>query len=745
MSEDYDVKIKVDPGQAIPTVKDFGAALAATEQKTTATERAAVVLGRALYSLGQSMRADVVQGAAMGMRAFDGLTQALAREQSMLDRIHGPTRRYAEDLQVLDAMLQKNMVTTDQYAEQVTRLNRELEKRPHQEGSEGHGGFNPVSAIGGIQGGNVLAAFAGGGAVEGAIEGVKELGGVIGELTERADIAHERMVALKDAYTTLTNAAQKFADSGHTAAQILDEQRELAFRLHQPLRAVIETYDAVRDGTDELNLTHREQIKLTENLGRALVLSNKPLEQAGGIMERLSYAMASGTISTDELKRTMRQVPELAVLWTTAFHTTRVGLQDMINTGQVGVPDLMRVLISGGDGLNASWSKQVRTVAQWREAVEQAYGTARARGEDALHAMTTALRENADANISNEDRQRSAISIMAEVEHSNRKALIAIEASRQSQEAWDEAATRANVAMGSFTDTIENQIRVWNALGEVDPAKLLDEVESEARKLTDTFQNLGAVFSDAIVGDSVSERAERFANDFHRHTDDVRKDLQALKIDLEKGAISWDYYNKKRGEITGVDPKQDAAKKEQAERDADEYQRKLLSVDGLPLGGWQGKYLNDKVGETKQNIEKLQKDMQEAGEKTQREQKDQQEKAQREQKELDDKRLQELQVVAENKARMIAEAFQPVEDAFKHLFETGKFELSDFASSMEKMLTQLAFEMLAMGMSGGKETGLGSAIGHAIFGGGHASGGSYTVPGSGRPRLADGHVPAHPG
>jgi tape measure domain-containing protein len=43
-------------------------------------------------------------------------------------------------------------------------------------------------------------------------------------------------------------------------------------------------------------------------------------------MERLSYAMASGTISGEELKRTMRQVPELAELWTTSFNTTRTGL-----------------------------------------------------------------------------------------------------------------------------------------------------------------------------------------------------------------------------------------------------------------------------------------------------------------------------------------------------------------------------------------------------------------------------------
>jgi hypothetical protein len=52
---------------------------------------------------------------------------------------------------------------------------------------------------------------------------------------------------------------------------------------------------------------------------------------------------------------------------------------------------------------------------------------------------------------------------------------------------------------------------------------------------------------------------------------------------------------------------------------------------------------------------------------------------------------------------------------------------------MEKMLTQLAFQMLALGISGGSDSSLGSAIGHAIFGGGHATGGSYTVPGSGGP------------
>jgi tape measure domain-containing protein len=577
----------------------------------------------------------------MGMRAFDGLTQALQREQAMLDRIHGPARRYAEDLQVLDALLQKNMITVDHYADQVTRLNRELEKRPHQAPAGGAGGRLGPRRRGRLacRAATSLAAFAGGGAVEGAIEGVKELGSAIGELTERTEAAHERMVQLKDAYTTLTNAAQKFTDSSHTAAQILDEQRDLAFRLHQPLRAVIETYDAVRDGTDELNLSHREQIELTENLGRALILSNKPLEQAGGIMERLSYAMAAGTISGEELKRTMRQVPELATLWTTSFATTRTGLIKMVEDGKVSVMDLVNVTIQGGDGLTASWTKQVRTVTQWREAVEQAYNTARARGEDALHAMTTALQQNADANVDLEERQRSAIEIMANVEHSNRKALVAMEAAKQSEDAWNESVARANASTRSFSGTLDKFVGDWERLQRLKSDHLVDELNS----VGDAVERLRSGLAVVVPGLAAAITSGKVAS----------PDPWASPIDLGYGPEAQARRKQQADEAA-----RRRAEEDQANR---EYAARAYSAD---IGEEGLKHVQDSIKDMNPNIEKLKQygeELRRIGEK---------EIADAEKYRTDQltkhwhDNLEQFQRDAETKAKLVAEAFQPVEDAF---------------------------------------------------------------------------------
>jgi tape measure domain-containing protein len=438
-----------------------------------------MLLGRALYSLGQSLRADAVQSAAMGMRAFDGLTAALQREAAMLERIHGPTIRYAEDLQVLDALLAKNTITVEQYADQVARLNQQIERTPRGAPGGGHAGAD-VGMLGGLPGGNVMAAFAGGGAVAGAIEGVKSLGGALLDMADSAREARERMVELKDHYTELTNAAQKFTDSSHDASQILDEQRDLAFRLHQPLRAVLETYDAVRDGTDDLNLSHRQQIALTENLGRALILSNKPLQEAGGIMERLSYAMAAGTISGEELKRTMRQVPELAELWTTSFNTTRTGLIKMVEDGKVSVIDLVNVTIRSGEQLGESWNKQVRTVGQWRDAVKQSYETALARGENQTDAMTAAIRENVDANISWEERIRTAEGLLKEHVAYMNATVIAHNAVATSQDEWTQSTNRALASTKGLGQQLDQFIDQWRQLQTMKSDHLVAELNSVA-------------------------------------------------------------------------------------------------------------------------------------------------------------------------------------------------------------------------------------------------------------------------
>ncbi len=148
---------------------------------------------------------------------------------------------------------------------------------------------------------------------------------------------------------------------------VLTEQSALAHDLHSDLHATLELYDAVRDGTDELNVSHTEQIRLTKSLGEAVQLAGKPLEQAGGVMAKFSFALASGKIETRELKGIMREVPEVADLWTKHFNTSRQGLMTLVSSGKIAVEDLALAMVQDTKTLDDNFKKRESTNAQRRE------------------------------------------------------------------------------------------------------------------------------------------------------------------------------------------------------------------------------------------------------------------------------------------------------------------------------------------------------------------------------------------
>ncbi len=108
------------------------------------------------------------------------------------------------------------------------------------------------------------------------------------------------LIKLGDEYTTLANKAGRFADAGHSANDILKEQYDISKEVHGSLEQVNEIYSAVREGTDELNISHRDQIALTKALANEVQLSGRSLSEAGGLMTKLSFAFESGTLSGRE-------------------------------------------------------------------------------------------------------------------------------------------------------------------------------------------------------------------------------------------------------------------------------------------------------------------------------------------------------------------------------------------------------------------------------------------------------------
>lgn len=280
-------------------------------------------------------------------RAESLLAQSLEQEARTLDRIRGPMRAYEQEVATLDRLMKQGSITAEEY---TAELDKQAKKAgvPQTE-SDLQGGLS--SALGAS--GSLLT----GGAIAG---GVMALGHTVESLIQNYR-------DLQDVYINATNAAMKFADSGHSVTVIMNEQIALAHDLHSDYNKTIEVYDSVRDGTDELAISHADQIKLTQALSEEVQIAGKSMETAGHIATRFGYALASGTISTRELKTIMRDVPDIADTWTKHFDTTRAGLMAMVKAGTVGTEDLMHALIAESGAIQKTFDARERTNAQKKE------------------------------------------------------------------------------------------------------------------------------------------------------------------------------------------------------------------------------------------------------------------------------------------------------------------------------------------------------------------------------------------
>jgi len=351
--------IKVTAGDAAAQVKTVTTEAAKAETGvakvgTTGTKAladvagAAAKAGKATKEFGDTLAKTAATFAA---DAFGKLNQAFQREADIIERIRGPMREYRADMDALERLYKKGTLSVVEY-------NDELERLIKTQGTM-HG---PVQAAAAGMEHPVPKSIGVGDAIEGAVKG-GEILNLAHQLDEIVGHANE----VEDVFIRVTNAARKFEDASHGVNVIISEQIALAHDLNSGLTSTMDVYDAVRDGTDELNLSHNEQLRLTKSLGEAVQISGKSLEQAAGLMSKFSYALASGRIESRELKGIMREVPDIASLWTTHFGLARRELILMVDQGKIGTKDLMRAMMDDTAALDANFAKRSKTNEQRKE------------------------------------------------------------------------------------------------------------------------------------------------------------------------------------------------------------------------------------------------------------------------------------------------------------------------------------------------------------------------------------------
>jgi hypothetical protein len=350
---DLGIGIKVDPEESVSKADAVTAALHRTEDRGIAAGKAMLGLAGNFKSLGQALQQErdalercnathdrLIRQANPMSQGFAKVAEAIERERQMLERIHGPAQRYEKDLQTLDSMLERNVISTKEYAEQIANLNRQIEKtpHPHPQPQDGGGVLN--------QAGNAAA---------GAVVGF----GIIGGARELMD--------LDDKYTNARNSAMKFTDAGHDVNDVMVEQRQIAHELHVSIDDEMQAWDDANDALDGLNFTRAEAIKFSQTLSQASILEHEATNAAANAMKNLSVQMETGGDSSKIIRGVMKEFPDLAKVWTDSMHVSKEELIELAHDGKLSFEDLARATTES----TAAGDAFAKRATTWKQDLDQ--------------------------------------------------------------------------------------------------------------------------------------------------------------------------------------------------------------------------------------------------------------------------------------------------------------------------------------------------------------------------------------
>jgi tape measure domain-containing protein len=326
-----DIAIKVDPGASAREADKVTTSLHKAEDTGLKAQKAFDNLTGTFKRMAEAMhRADT---------ATTEYARALKHEWEMLDKLHAPMVQAQRDLQALESLHKKGMISAKQYGDELARVGAAAGIKPR---------GNPMDAV---SLGPTPQASGGDGGFGGGLATMAKataVGGIVTALGGLVSAWAEEEAANRQAFFTL----RKYFDSAEATNAIVDEQTASARLLGVTLQEQAGAFGAVKEASAEMYLTTLDQIKVTQTLGEIMKLNGKPMGDVGNVMKQLQLAMETGSLSAMQFKTILREYPDIVEQWAKGTGRSKDELLKLSNAGKLGETELrgfMTSLVDGAD------------------------------------------------------------------------------------------------------------------------------------------------------------------------------------------------------------------------------------------------------------------------------------------------------------------------------------------------------------------------------------------------------------
>ena len=198
-----------------------------------------------------------------------------------------------------------------------------------------------------------------------------QFAGTLGVLTSAlsADRVREYSDAWKGLEAQLRNNARVTGD----LSGVQEKLYSISQSSRTSLRGTTELFADLSLATRDLGTSQKENLELTELLGKTIAVSGKSAEQGAAAIQQLGQALASGTLQGDELRSLRENAPRLAVALADGLGVATGALKEMGSQGQLTAEKVVKALLSQKSVIETEFNNIELTVGQAMTKVDNAF------------------------------------------------------------------------------------------------------------------------------------------------------------------------------------------------------------------------------------------------------------------------------------------------------------------------------------------------------------------------------------
>jgi lambda family phage tail tape measure protein len=181
-----------------------------------------------------------------------------------------------------------------------------------------------------------------------------------------------QVIAVADNYALMNARLALVTNSTGQLERVQNNLFAQAQKNKQSLGETTNLYTSLARATKDAGVTEQDLLKVTDAVGKSMLISGTNAQEASGALRQLGQAFASGTLRGDEFNSVNEQMPRLMEAIAKGMGRTTSELRAMAAAGELTTGSMIPALIAQLGALNAEAARMPQTFEQSLTALQNA-------------------------------------------------------------------------------------------------------------------------------------------------------------------------------------------------------------------------------------------------------------------------------------------------------------------------------------------------------------------------------------